>query len=84
MLRYPNGGIVTVSFSPKATCERTMSDYLEKDNRKIKIKTEGDLLEGGSIRREVSCGSELLRKSAQALSRVCRGKKSAMIIPEHF
>ena len=63
MLRYPNGGIVTVSFSPKATCEKVMMrDHLERDNTsKIKIKTEGeeDLLEGSAIiRREVSHNNE--------------------------
>ena len=53
------------------------SDYLERDKiRKIKreVEEEEDLLEGGAIRREVSCG-KLLRKSTQALSRVCSVKR---------
>jgi hypothetical protein len=38
-------------------------------DRHCKLFSQSNLLEGGSIRREVSCG-ELLRKSTQALSRV--------------
>ena len=68
----------------KTTTTNKQTTRTTTTNKQNCTEGEGDLLEGGSIRREVSCGSKLLRKSAQALSRVCRGKKSAMIISEPF